>query len=207
MTQTPHDGSRMTESAQRATSDLCAALRLVGGRGRPVAGAADAAAAIEELVTAAGGERAVLYEPCAESERLGLPLALAARGIRLVEVGTSRGRTADLRVALTGAELAIAGSGSLLVGGRPGGWGLAAVLPWVHVVVLRDVDIRPDLAAAFPEFRARFEAGERDWVWITGPSKTADIAKTLVTGIHGPNALEVLVTASGAPANAGPEPA
>ncbi|MEE3151071.1 MAG: LUD domain-containing protein, partial [Acidobacteriota bacterium] len=33
----------------------------------------------------------------------------------------------------------------------------------------------------------------RDWVWITGPSRTADIGHTLVMGAHGPNALHVVV--------------
>ncbi len=81
-------------------------------------------------------------------------------------------------------------------------------LPWVHVVALSEESIRPSLTAAFAEFRERFEAGERDWVWITGPSKTADIAKTLVTGIHGPNRLEVLVYSAAAldGGGAGPDP-
>ena len=50
-----------------------------------------------------------------------------------------------------------------------------------------------DLPTAFELFTERLVAGEGDWVWITGPWRTADIAKVLVLGAHGPNALQVLV--------------
>jgi len=193
----------MTTATQGHTDAFRAGVEAVGGRVTTVAGSFAMAGAIERVLREAGGERALLYEPFAEADRVGLPLALRARGIRLVEVGSSHGRTASLPVGLTGAALAVAETGSLLVGGRPGGWGLATVLPWVHVAVVRAADIRPDLPTAFAEMCERFESGERDWVWIAGPSKTADIAKTLVTGIHGPNRLEVLVSVDEAPGRAG----
>ena len=101
---------------------------------------------------------------------------------------------ADLTMAdLTGAELGIAESGTLLVGGEPGGWGLATILPWVHIAVLRARDIVPDISTAFEKFGQRFAAGERNWVWISGPSRTADIVQQLVMGVHGPNALHVFI--------------
>lgn len=187
----------MTATTHGDVAAFCSALRFAGARGQVVAGGFAAAEAIERIVRADDGPRAVLYEPFAVAEALGLPLALKARGIRLVEVAAAGDRTAHLRVGLTGARLGVAESGSLLVGGQPGGWGLATILPWIHVAVLRAGDIRPDFASAFAELAARFEQGDRDWVWITGPSKTADIAKTLVMGIHGPNRLEVVVVDSG----------
>ena len=67
------------------------------------------------------------------------------------------------------------------------------MLPWVHIAVLRERDISPDIATAFKDFEARFAAGRRNWVWISGPSRTADIAQQLVRGIHGPNALHALI--------------
>lgn len=191
----------MPTSTDSLTTSFASALAAVGGTVRQVSGAREVAEILEAALVRLGDERRLLYEPCDLAARIGLPLALSARGLRLVPVADAGERAADLPVGLTGASIAVAETGTVLVGGRPGGWGIAAVLPWVHFVLLREADIHPNLSSAFAAFHTRFEAGERDWVWVTGPSKTADIAKTLVTGIHGPNSLEVLVVAEpGTPA-------
>jgi len=139
------------------------------------------------------GAREVLYQPCEVVEALDLKMLLTAHGVELLPVDQAGDKAPHLQVALTGAELAVAETATLMVGGQPGGWGLASVLPWVHLVVLRAEDVIADLPSAFERFEARLSAGERDWVWITGPSRTADIGHTLVLGAHGPNALRVMV--------------
>lgn len=183
----------MGPSVQENVTTFRSALRFVGGRGRVVTGGFDAAAAVEGIVRDAGGSRSVLYEPFALADELGLPLALKARGIRLIPVAEAGAGIGQLSVGLTGAALAVAETGTIIVGGRPGGWGLASVLPWIHIAVVRAADIHRDVATALADVSRRFEDGERDWVWISGPSKTADIAKTLVTGVHGPNSVQVLI--------------
>jgi len=174
------------------------AVRQVGGAVQTARGGFELAAAIESVVREQSGPRAVLYDPFPLVEQLGLPLALRARGIDMIEVSAAGSRAPELRVGLTGAAIGVADTGSLLVGGRQGGWGLATVLPWVHIAVVDVADLAADSTIAFGRFAERFAAGERDWVWITGPSKTADIAKTLVMGIHGPNRLEVMLVDGGA---------
>ncbi len=139
------------------------------------------------------GVREVLYEPSRLVEELGLRLLLTAHGIDLIPVQKAGDKARHVRMSLTGAELAIAETGTLLLGGSPGGWGLASALPWVHLVLLPAKAIVADLPTAFAQFEARLRQGERDWVWITGPSRTADIGHTLVLGAHGPNALHVVV--------------
>lgn len=139
------------------------------------------------------GVREVLYEPTGMVDELGLRLLLTAHGIDLVPVEKAGEKAPHIRMSLTGAELGIAETGTLLLGGRPGGWGLASVLPWVHVALLPAKAIVADLPTAFVQFESRLRRGDRDWVWITGPSRTADIGHTLVLGAHGPNALHVVV--------------
>ena len=167
-------------------------LRWVGGSIRSAPTVAAAAAEIAEIAREQG-TASILYQPCAIAEEHRLADVLAQAGVALDAVAAAGPDVDGYRVGLTGAELAIAETGTLLLGGRPGGWGLASILPWVHVVLLRLQDIVADLRGAFAEFRERFAAGDRDWAWITGPSRTADIAKTLVMGIHGPNSLEVIL--------------
>jgi L-lactate dehydrogenase complex protein LldG len=167
-------------------------LGKTGASMQRVRGPREAVAAIARIAHRQG-VREVLYAPDELIERDNIKLLLAAHGIELVAVSSAGEKARHLRVALTGAELAIAETGTLLLGGQPGGWGLASVLPWVHVVLLPSAAIVADLNTAFEIFAARLRDGEGDWVWITGPSRTADIGHVLVLGAHGPNALEVLV--------------
>ncbi|MFQ5743515.1 MAG: lactate utilization protein C [Acidobacteriota bacterium] len=172
--------------------DFSTVLAASGGVARPVSSAREVAAAIEAVV-AGQDSRQLLYAPFALARQIGLQHHLAARNIELVRLPTAADRASRIGVGLTGAAFAIAETGTLIVGGQPGAWGLASVLPWVHVVLLRAGDILPDLPSAFATFSACLRAGEGDWVWITGPSRTADIGHTLVLGAHGPNALHVLI--------------
>ena len=176
---------------------FAAALRALGGRAQRIRGGPAAADAIEAIAREQSRSAAILYEPGGLVEELGLHLALRARGVKLVSVESAGEQTAEFEIGLTCVELAIAQSGTLLIGGDVGGWGLAAALPPVHVALLRASDIEPDLAAAFPRFQRAFSEGQRNWVWVSGPSKTADIAMQLVTGVHGPHRLEVLIVGDG----------
>lgn len=171
---------------------FAAALSEAGGTAHRVAGVSGAVDAIAGIVgDQAGGSRRVL---CARDELLDprIVAGLRNREIDLLDTGDVR-EAAQVTVGLTAAAMGVAETGSILVGGRRGGWGRASALPWVHVAVLRRSEVHRDLAAAFDAFLSRMREGEREWVWITGPSRTADIAKTLVHGVHGPNALHVVL--------------
>ena len=64
----------------------------------------------------------------------------------------------------------------------------------MHVVLLTASRVLPDLIDALPralaENRGRMPSNV---VVINGPSKTADIEMHLITGVHGPKFLHVLV--------------
>ena len=182
----------MQATTPNPVDSFAAVLEATGGKVERISAPRQVAAAIAK-VAQAQGVREVLYEPAEIAEQMNIKLLLAAHGIDLVPVATAGDKAPQLRVALTGAELGIAETGTLILGGQPGGWGLASVLPWVHVVVLRAEAIVADLPTAFANFEDRMASGDRDWVWITGPSRTADIGHTLVMGAHGPNSLRVLV--------------
>lgn len=167
-------------------------LEATGGKVERISDPRQVAHAIAK-VAQGQGVREILYEPTEIAKHMNLKLLLAAHGIDLVPVATAGDKAAQLRVSLTGAEFGIAETGTVILGGQPGGWGLASILPWVHVVLLPAAAIVADLPTAFEAFETRLSSGDRDWVWITGPSRTADIGHTLVMGAHGPNALHVVV--------------
>ncbi|NIV50335.1 MAG: hypothetical protein GWN53_00320, partial [Gammaproteobacteria bacterium] len=155
----------MRSAAYEPSDIFTRALTGLGARVHRVDGARDAAELVDGLARKQSDPPAVLWEPHDLLENIGLRRALNARGVRVVDVADAGSKAADHRVGITAAELAIAGSGTLLVGGEPGGWGLAASLPWMHIAFVAEGDIEPDLAAAFGRFREAFDAGHRNWVW------------------------------------------
>ncbi len=72
---------------------------------------------------------------------------------------------------------------------RPGS---LTLLPPMSVVILRADRIVPDLAALFDKIGPAGVA-ERRLTLISGPSRTADIEKRIVMGVHGPRELHVIV--------------
>ena len=106
------------------------------------------------------------------------------------EVEDYRNRCAQADVGLTGAEYALAETGSLVITPGSAQSRLTSLLPPVHIVLLPESRILPSI---FDWFRLRPEYLPSNLVLVSGPSKTADIEQTLVVGVHGPKRLIVIV--------------
>jgi L-lactate utilization protein LutC len=96
---------------------------------------------------------------------------------------------ADLGI--TGADWLVAETGSVVVSSGPLRPRSISLLPPAHIVVAAAGQILPDLYDLFS--RTEPAALPANLTIITGPSKTGDIEMTLVTGVHGPQALHVIV--------------
>ncbi|MEJ2150506.1 MAG: lactate utilization protein [Chloroflexota bacterium] len=102
----------------------------------------------------------------------------------------------DAQGGLTGADAALAATGSLVLVSGSGRPRAASLLPPVHVAVLERARIVPDLESWFALQR---QAGLDRWraashaIVISGPSRTADIAMTLIMGMHGPAELHIVI--------------
>jgi L-lactate dehydrogenase complex protein LldG len=95
---------------------------------------------------------------------------------------------AQIRVGITQAICGVGDTGSILVINGEGSPLQASLLPEIHVAILRLSDIVPSLADALPLVKGTASA-----VFITGPSRTADIEMTLTIGVHGPGELHVFL--------------
>lgn len=122
-------------------------------------------------------------------------LARVEEGLRRTgcePVGPDLASAAAAELGITGAELGVASTGSVLVRMGPDAPRVASLLPPVHVCLLPEERIVAgfeELFAALP----RHAAESAQTVLITGPSRTSDIERTLVWGVHGPIRLVVLV--------------
>jgi L-lactate dehydrogenase complex protein LldG len=88
--------------------------------------------------------------------------------------------------AVTGATALIAETGSIVcesASALPRG---ASLIPPLHIVVAGEDQILPDLWDYFAALARRGASLPSAVSLITGPSKTADIEGVLVTGVHGP---------------------
>lgn len=114
-------------------------------------------------------------------------LGAALAGVQ-VETAFDRTRVDDYAFGITRATAAIAETGTIVLTDRDTSSRLAALAPWAHIVVLKRADIFPDIPAALAALPA-----DPNIIWVTGPSKTADVEGILIEGVHGPGVQAVLL--------------
>jgi L-lactate dehydrogenase complex protein LldG len=102
---------------------------------------------------------------------------------------------AKVSLSITGIEYLIAETGTLVALAHPAASRQISLLPEVHMVLATPDQIRPNLAVLFEEIQAKYGASlpGSAMTLITGPSRTADIEKVLIKGVHGPTRLVVVV--------------
>lgn len=101
----------------------------------------------------------------------------------------------SLNVGLTGCEFLVAHLGSVLISSAQVSGRRLNVFPETHIVVAHEDQIVDFLDTAIEKIQDKYKNRLPSLISnITGPSRTADIEKTLVMGMHGPKALIVIIT-------------
>lgn len=119
-----------------------------------------------------------------------------ANTAEMVEESKARAFSAD--IGITGVDYAIAETGTVVLHPRSGLSRLVSLAPPTHVAVLRPGEVLDSLDELFAMERNDFLNGELagSMNLISGPSKTADIEGTTVTGIHGPLEVHLIILGS-----------
>ncbi len=131
-----------------------------------------------------------------------LASAVTAAGIRVVDWKSAANTNAhsrldaqfDVDCGITGVHAALAETGTLvLCSDAHHSRGLSLVPP-LHIAIVRPSEILPDMIDYWSRIRG-IPGSElpSSMVFITGPSKTADIEGELVTGVHGPEAVHIML--------------
>ena len=91
---------------------------------------------------------------------------------------------------LTSCEALITRTGSILVSSANAGGRRLGIYPAMHIVVAKASQLLPDIKDGLQLIREKYKPDFPSMVsLVSGPSRTADIEKTLVMGAHGPKQL------------------
>jgi len=129
----------------------------------------------------------------ASARRTDLPSSLKKAGCRVAS-GFGRETAAKVAAGVTGANFAIADTGTLVLESTPEDIRLASTLPERHFALADTRKIVADGLAAIPYVRGFHRDTAPSYLaYITGPSRTADIERVLTIGVHGPRELHILL--------------
>ena len=178
-----------------------AALR--GWNVRRVADPEEAVGHIGSLATSRGIDR-VARSAQAVFDRLPVDEPLRGLGVNVKVIARDNGSPQPLReeiiaagMGLTGADYAVAETGSVIVTPRRGLSRLVSLVPPVHVAVVTPHDVVGTLDDLFLLRRWAYhrDGGHMGSYlnFITGPSRTADIEQTIVVGVHGPKEVHLVL--------------
>jgi len=151
--------------------------------------------AVAHLLTDRGLTSAVVGMSDAR-RREAIEAALAARSIDVFDWRSPDGfdRQYDIAAGITDVHAALAETGTLICCTDSEHSRGLSLLPPLHVAIVREVDILPDMIDYWQRMRGIPAVDLPSNInFITGPSKTADIEGELVTGVHGPEEVVILI--------------
>ena len=163
--------------------------------------------AIEYIETVARESEATNIVRSAQDVFAGIPLdtALTNMGLKVTTVQRDEANPREaLReeirrsgIGITGADYALAETGSVVILPRKGLSRLVSLVPPVHIALVRPEDILESMDDLFLLRRLEYHqrGGEMGSYlnFITGPSRTADIEMTIVEGVHGPKEVHMVI--------------
>lgn len=118
---------------------------------------------------------------------------LQKAGVQLAGRQT-RDDLAGCDVSITGCEYLVARTGSIVISAAQKSGRNTSVYAPVHVCIAWSQQLVPDVKDALQGMRERYDNQLPSQItFATGPSRTADIEKTLVVGVHGPREVYVFL--------------
>ena len=103
-----------------------------------------------------------------------------------------KGELAESSLSISPARCGIAETGTIVHEVAPGTGRLFSLLPPAWLALLSEKDLIMNSAELFTDVLAQQRGSVL--TLVTGPSRTADIEKTLVVGVHGPKKMFVILT-------------
>jgi L-lactate utilization protein LutC len=182
---------------------FCAELTAAGGQPFVASDRTVALDKIQEIIQAHQARKIVVG--CGGLlERLDIAGKLGADGLDVlamdaIPAALFRDAMFAADIGISNVEYLIAETGSVVMATRPNEPRSLSLLPPVHIAVAHPQQILPDLFDLFDlyspvaDLAAPASPPPSCLTLITGPSKTGDIELKLVTGVHGPGEIHVIL--------------
>ena len=176
--------ARVPESAAAETAHFLDEVRKLSGVAAELT-PESISAALQTLVTQQNIRKATLWHTPL-FEQLELENTLRSLGVELVSPTADKHDMALCDLGITTAEYLLPETGTLVLRSSAEQPRAVSLLPRIHLAIVKPEMLRPDLHQIFAEAK-----NSNYLVFITGPSRTADIELTVTLGVHGPKNLYV----------------
>jgi L-lactate dehydrogenase complex protein LldG len=174
--------SRQPESINSETETFFNEVKKLSGVGQKLA-PPEIDVALQALVAEQNIRKATIWET-PYLRRLGITEILNSLGVELVSPNASKQEMALCDLGITEADFLLPETGTLVLRSSAEKPRAVSLLPRIHLAVVRPEMLRADMHQVF------IEAKDHHYlVFITGPSRTADIELTVTLGVHGPKSL------------------
>jgi L-lactate dehydrogenase complex protein LldG len=190
---TPKGEPRESERIEDPPTRFLEELEALGGHGRRVENLEEARNYVLSLARERSAKLLVRWDD-ENLERIGVDTPLEEAGVEVAiwrDLEDFREIVARADVGLSTAEWAIAETGSLVLTGRPRRGRTVALLPPTYVAVVSAEKI----LSTVPDAIEKYAEGTlpANVCFHTGPSRSGDIEMSLVTGMHGPGDVHVIL--------------
>ena len=176
--------ARQAKSIDVEIESFLSEIKKLSGVGRSLV-PSDIDAELKALIQEQNIRRATVWET-PHLRQLGITEILHSLGVELISPNADKHEMATCDLGVTEAEYLLPETGTLVLRSSAGKPRAVSLLPRVHLAIVRPQMLRADLHQVFDEAK-----DDHYLVFITGPSRTADIELTVTLGVHGPRSLYV----------------
>lgn len=106
-----------------------------------------------------------------------------------------RQQAKEASLGITSIDYILADTATVVIKSRPGRSRILSLVPPIHVAIGEEQQVLPQLEDLFRQETTLKSSSA--FIFITGPSRTADIEQTLTIGVHGPIEFHLILLAHG----------
>jgi L-lactate dehydrogenase complex protein LldG len=180
----PSSQPRLPDSLDSEIERFLAEIKKLSGIPKNIS-SSEIEASLKELVVEQNIQKACLWNT-SHLKALGIAERLKALGVEIISSNSDKHTIAQCDLGITEADFLLPETGTLVLRSSAEKPRAVSLAPRVHLAIVRPEMLRADMHQVFAEAKDHHYL-----VFITGPSRTADIELTVTLGVHGPKNLYV----------------